>query len=73
MNAKKELDYTKQQNYENEIKEIIKNDSFIKEFFIIITSKPLDEYFKSKIKFIDGEYNSEFVTEGILIFFKRSL
>ena len=64
LNTKKELDYTKQKNYENEIKEIIKDDSFIKEFFTIITSKPLDEYFKSKIKFLDGEYNSEFVTEG---------
>ena len=64
MDAKKELDYTKQQNYENEIKEIIKDDSFIKEFFAIITSKPLDQYFKSKIKFLDGEYNFEFITEG---------
>ena len=64
LNAKKELDYTKQQNYENEIKEIIKDDSFIKEFFAIITSKPLEQYFKSKIKFLDGEYNFEFITEG---------
>ena len=64
LDAKKELDYTKQQNYENEIKEIIKDDSFIKEFFAIITSKPLDQYFKSKIKFLDGEYNFEFITEG---------
>lgn len=61
LEVKKELDYPKEKNYENEIKELIYDDSFINEFFTIIISKPLNDYFKAKIKFLDG-YDFKFVT-----------
>ena len=61
LESKKELNYPKEKNYENEIKELIYDDSFINEFFTIITSKPLNDYFKAKIKFLD-EYDIKFIT-----------
>ena len=59
LESKKELDYPKEKNYENEIKELIDDDNFINEFFAIITSEPLNEYFQAKIRFLD-EYNAKF-------------
>ena len=56
------MDYPKEKNYENEIKELIDDDNFINEFFAIITSEPLNEYFQAKIRFLD-EYNAKFAIE----------
>jgi len=62
LEAKKELNYAKEKNYKNEINEIINNDTFIKEFFSIISSKEISKYFESKIKFEDG-YQVKFVND----------
>lgn len=36
LDTKKELDYPKEKNYENKIKQLINDDSFINEFFIFL-------------------------------------
>ena len=62
LEAKKELNYPKEKNYINEIDEIINNDTFIKEFFSIISSGAISKYFESKIKFESG-YQVKFVND----------
>lgn len=57
---KKELNYTSERNYENEIFELIQDDDFIKEFFSILSSKTISSYFKAKIKF-QNDYEVKFV------------
>ena len=51
LEIKKEIDYTKQRNYEKEILEILSDDQFINDLFSIFRSKNVSKYLKSKIKF----------------------
>jgi hypothetical protein len=60
LEAKKELNYPKEKNYTKEIYEIINDDTFINDFFSIISSGEISKYFESKIKFEDG-YKVSFV------------
>ena len=62
LDSKKELNYTKGKNYEKEILEIINDDNFMQEFFEIISSKTISQYFESRIKFEEG-YNVTFVED----------
>ena len=51
LESKKELKYTKEKNYEKEILELINDDDFMKEFFAIISTVTIKNFFESKIKF----------------------
>jgi len=62
LETKKELNYPKEKNYTKEIYEIINDDTFIRDFFSIISSGEISKYFESKIKFEDG-YQVSFVND----------
>ena len=61
--SKKELKYPQEKNYEKEICELINNDEFIREFFSIISTGTIKNYFESKIKF-EKEYDVAFISDG---------
>ena len=48
LKIKKEIDYAKTNNYENEIINIINDDNFIKEFISIMESKHVSNFFRTK-------------------------
>ena len=70
--TKKELNYPKEKNYTNEIDEIINNDTFIKEFFSIISSGAISKYFESIKKFESG-YQVKFVNDDDYDIFLKSI
>ena len=63
LESKKELKYSKEKNYEKEICEIINDDEFMKEFFSIISTGTIKNYFESKIKF-EKEYDVTLISDG---------
>lgn len=62
LESKKELKYSQEKNYEKEICELINNDEFIREFFSIISTGIVKNYFEAKIKF-EKEYDVVFVSD----------
>ena len=60
LEIKKELEFTKQRNYEKEIREILSDDQFFVELFSIFSSKNVSKYLKSRIKFKE-KYEALFI------------
>ena len=64
--AKEELNYLSQKCYKEEIRCLINDDSFIKEFFSVFQSKSVSKYLNSVIQFNnDKENDYEVKLEGI--------
>ena len=63
LEIKEELKFVKGRNYEKEINELINDDTFIQEFFSIISNKTISSYFQAKIKFCNDNI-IKFVEDG---------